>query len=34
MAVRVLSDWSVNIDPLVRIVHFGLYFVLWSVVLK
>ena len=33
MMVRVLSDQSVNIDPLVRVLYLGRRFVVWSVVL-
>ena len=33
MKVRVLSDQSVPISPLVRVLYFGPCFVLWSVVL-
>ena len=33
MTVRVLSDQSVNIGLLVRVLNFGPCFVLWSVVL-
>ena len=34
MMVHVLPEQSVNIDPLFRVLYFGPWFVLWSVVLK